>query len=235
MTVVIKNYEKFINIRGDIKKPWWFKFSNSFLEDPDFYQFTSDEIIAWVYILCQSSKRQCKKFDIDYDHATRSSNVKKEALNSCIAKLSKKGIILKSVRDPYAIREESVRDPGEIRATEENRIEKNRKENTYTHFEKCAIELYDLYPKKVGKKSGWVKMKTVLKSEKDFESLKTSIMNYTEHCRKNATEIKFIKQFDTFLSSWEDWLDPTTGTGKSFKKQSAYLSEKDIPDDLTRV
>lgn len=83
--------------------------------------------------------------------------------------------------------------------------------------EKKLEEIYAVYPKKLGKKRGMAKLKTILKNEKDVENMKISINNYISHLKKNGTENKFIKQFDTFLGSWEDWLDPEAGTGESFK------------------
>lgn len=222
MVITIKSYEKFINGRHDIKRPWWFKLSNTFLEDPDFYKFSPAEIVAWIYIMCQASRRRSSSINVDFEHAHRASNVQKSVLNSCIDKLLERGIISVSERDPYVIRTQPER---QIRLEEKREEEKN----TIAHFEKCATEIYSIYPKKVGKKRGWSKLKTILNKDSAFENLKTAISNYTEHCAKNKTEPKFIKQFDTFLGCWEDWLDSTTGTAKDFSNVATDMSDMDWP------
>lgn len=78
------------------------------------------------------------------------------------------------------------------------------------------LEIYNFYPKKVGKKSGLAKLRTILKNDQDFDRLKTAIERYKTKLSKDGTESKYIKQFDTFLSSWEDWLDPEAGTSEKF-------------------
>lgn len=78
--------------------------------------------------------------------------------------------------------------------------------------ENDSQQLYSDYPKKVGKKAGFAKLKTILKKEGNFDKLKIAIANYKTKLAKDSTDPKYIKHFDTFLSSWEDWLDPTTGT-----------------------
>ena len=62
-----------------------------------------------------------------------------------------------------------------------------------------------LYPRKEGKKQGIIKCKAQIKTEEDFQRLKTSVENYAKKCESEKIEKKFIKQFSSFMSCWEDY------------------------------
>lgn len=122
MVIIIKNWEKY-NGRKDIKKPWWFKLSNTLLEDSQFYSMTGEEIKAWIYLLSQASKHQSGAVYLDEDHATRVCWVKIDGLKSLLKKLEQYQIISKN---PYAIRTRSVQ---QIRL-EEIRLEEKESVNS---------------------------------------------------------------------------------------------------------
>ena len=46
--VTINGYDKFKG-RKDVGSPTWFKLSNDFLSDPEFYSFTFSEKCAWIW------------------------------------------------------------------------------------------------------------------------------------------------------------------------------------------
>lgn len=71
--------------------------------------------------------------------------------------------------------------------------------------------IYKNFPRKEGKQAGIQKCKAQIKSQEDFELLSKAVDRYAAHCRKEATELKFIKHFSTFMGCWRDWLDPETG------------------------
>lgn len=88
--------------------------------------------------------------------------------------------------------------------------------NTNAHFRENARKfdfdaLYQKYPKKLGKKRGLDICSRQIKNRDDYELLKIAIENYKKHCEANETEFRFIKQFDTFMGSWRDWLDSDVG------------------------
>lgn len=221
--VTIRGWEKY-NKRKDIKNPWWFALSNRMLEDPEFYSFSGEEVRAWLYVLSIASQRNSATITINFNQARRSCNVKTDALISIIEKLNNNGVLSKSVRDPYAIRTESVRHTTRQDITEHNKT----LQNTLVHSDEWTTDLYALYPKKMGKKKGVAKLKTILKTEPDFQKVKTAIENYMAHLKANKTESKYIKHFDTFVNQWDDWLDPKTGTGLNFKTANQTLTEEDL-------
>ncbi len=67
------------------------------------------------------------------------------------------------------------------------------------------------YPRKLGKKKGLEKLKRQIKTQDDFNQLSLAIDRYNEYLRKNKTETQYIKHFDTFVTSWTDWLDHNAG------------------------
>lgn len=56
LEIEIKNWEKF-NPRSDVKSSSWFRMSNDFFIDPDFYGISSETRIVWIYVLCMASKK----------------------------------------------------------------------------------------------------------------------------------------------------------------------------------
>lgn len=216
--VRIVGWEKY-NVRKDIKNPWWFKLSNSILEDADIYDLNGEELKAWIYILSQASKQQSATARITFSHATRVCGVNLKSLKSCITKLSIKQILTEICTQSVQIRTQSAQ---QIRR-EEIRKEEN---NTYAQTEVRASvcfdfsNLYASYPRKEGKSLGLRKLKSAIKTLEDFEDLKKAIDNYSKHCQKAGTEKQYIKHFSTFVSEWRDWLDPETGTAVVMKKKS---------------
>ena len=72
---------------------------------------------------------------------------------------------------------------------------------------------YSLYPLKKGKGDGLKKAKSTVKNKIQLEQLISAICAYRDQCIRDKTEARYIKHFDTFInSSWQDYLDPTTGT-----------------------
>lgn len=208
--IEIRNFEKYM-ARKDIKNPWWFKLSNAILEDPDIFDLTPEEFKAYIYVLCQASKKMNKKVTIIYEHCTRVANVRQDSLNSMISKLSKRHIFsrirTRSVRDPYMTRT----DHGP-RQEERRREEKREEENkTLADFDKSAVKfdfekIYQQYPRKEGKSRGMKICANQIKTEIDYEKFTKAVSNYTEHCKRTKTDIKYIKHFSTFMSEWRDWV-----------------------------
>lgn len=83
--------------------------------------------------------------------------------------------------------------------------------------------LYQKYPRKLGKSKGLEKCKAQVKTQEDFDQLSLAIEKYARLCRE--TESRFIKHFDTFMTSWKDVLDPDYGTveAKYEKKQTMMV------------
>ena len=77
-----------------------------------------------------------------------------------------------------------------------NKSINNNTNNIYTkHFE----EVYNLYPRKEGKKKAYECYKARLKEGYSEEELLTATKNYAEECRKEKREKRYIKMASTFF------------------------------------
>lgn len=77
--------------------------------------------------------------------------------------------------------------------------------------------LYKKYPRKQGKKAGMRIASRAVRTELDFERLSTAIDRFIEHHRQAKTAPEYVPYFSTFMSQWEDWLDPDAGKNESFE------------------
>jgi len=77
----------------DVTNNSWFRLSNRFLEDADFFDFTSDEKLCWIYILSLASQKNTGTLMINFKHAEKICSLKPNVLESAIKKLSEINII----------------------------------------------------------------------------------------------------------------------------------------------
>lgn len=203
---------KKINARKDVKSPTWFKLKHGLFEDPEFYDFSHAELLAWIYMLCLASKKSSDEIEINFSHAERIGRLKRKEIESAILKLVPNQLVPVDVTYTLHGRDADVTDAGA--RLEENRLEEIREENTIAHS-RCDFDfesLYKKYPRKLGKARGLQLCKSQIKSEADYQALSIAIDRYRGYIQAQSTEEKFIKHFSTFMSSWRDWLDPATGT-----------------------
>lgn len=204
MIIKFKNWNKFIRRQGGIKHAQWFAFDNSFFFDPSFYEFTPDEILTAIYLMCEASRANKNgEVFVSKTHHARHCRVQSRepsrVLSRCVSKLQQFQII------------EQPRDRGAFARIEENRIEENRidilpdSQNPASVFD--FEILYKKYPRKEGKSRGMVICKSQIKSQEDYDLLSKAIDTYVIHCKVNKTEPRFLKHFSSFMASWKDWLD----------------------------
>ena len=68
------------------------------------------------------------------------------------------------------------------------------------------------YPKKVGKTAGLRRANLQVKTLEDLALFEEAIQRYNDRIKNENIEPRFVKQFDTFVTSWRDCLDPDYGT-----------------------
>lgn len=88
--------------------------------------------------------------------------------------------------------------------TNTNTIDRNEFGRFRFNFEAA----YRRYPRKEGKKAGLKKLCASVKDQATYDLFVRAVENYARLCAKNKTELKYIKQFSTFVNNWEDWVDP---------------------------
>ena len=67
--------------------------------------------------------------------------------------------------------------------------------------------IYEKYPRKLGKQKGLQKLKRIVRTENDYKRLEDALKLYLQYIKDNDVETKFIRHFDTWVNSWEDWLE----------------------------
>lgn len=75
--------------------------------------------------------------------------------------------------------------------------------NQPTYIGECFEEFSKLYPKKVGMSMALITFRNTIKTEKDFEDIKTALKNYM-----TSDEVKkgFIKNCNNWIEDWRGWL-----------------------------
>lgn len=91
-TVKIKGWEKY-NPRKDVKRPSWFRLDHGLFDDPEFYDFTHGELCAWIYILCQASRKNAGTITLNQAHFERIGRLPLDVLNSALRKLEQLGVV----------------------------------------------------------------------------------------------------------------------------------------------
>ncbi len=200
VTVTVANWDKYNIRKKDYVKAWWFSLSNAILEDVDIYDLSDSELRAWIYILSQASKKNCATVSLSIDHASRVCRVNPKALKTLIEKFSNKSILSASGLDLASTRQADGR----------------HKQTNNTNKQICRAKpsdfdsVYRLFARKEGKKKG-LEYLAEKYSIDDLPNLETASANYTTHVRRERKEKKFIKLFSTWVSEWDDWLDPEAG------------------------
>lgn len=98
LTITILKYKEYKG-RSDVKNNSWFRLSNRFLEDADFYDFTAEEKLVWIYFLSISSQKNAAKVSISFRHAERVCGLKRNVCVTAIEKLLKIKVISTDVSD----------------------------------------------------------------------------------------------------------------------------------------
>lgn len=122
----IKNWEKH-NPRTDVKTAKWFKMSNEFFNDPEFYGMSLEGRTVWIFLLCTASKKMDGTIKINTQMVADNLRTGVDSIDFAILELERcKSISVMPVtlitNDINTV--ESVR----IRALEERREEEKREE-----------------------------------------------------------------------------------------------------------
>lgn len=97
VSIKFNNWEKY-NPRKDLKRPWWFAFSNDFATNQNFDGFTNTERLVFVYLLCECSL-QTRSGHATFTLRTKSRqwSIRSHIIKSTIKKLFLYGICTESV------------------------------------------------------------------------------------------------------------------------------------------
>lgn len=93
-------------------------------------------------------------------------------------------------------------------------------------YENKFKELWELYPKKEGKKEAFRSFKRDIQTEEKFNLMRKALENYIRICA--TREYQFIKNGSSWFNQWEDFIDyqePITQTNLLYKTPAAKVSE----------
>lgn len=204
ITVTIPNWSKF-NPRSDRANFTWFRFENDFFHDERIFALNPQQVIVYLFLLCQASKKNKETVQISLEYASAILKLKKQEIENNIQWLHNAGLMTAESRH------DDGESPGVIPATRRDERDE-RDERTILPTSSEFESLYRIFPRKEGKQKGLASCKAQIKTREDFELLQGAINRYIKYCAKNSVEPRFVKHFSTFMNSWRDWLDPDTGT-----------------------
>ncbi len=200
MQITITDWQKF-NPRSDRANYSWFRFENKFYIKT--FSWGAEVQRIFTYLCCCASQENKPTFEFDIELASVLLKRKPTQIAFDIKHLEKIGMITADKS-----RHEAVKEPALLPATYERTNVTN--EHTHNAVKEPAVFDFDIvygkYPRKIGRKKGIETCRSQIKTQSDFDSLLLAIQRYSDHCRLERVEPKFIKHFSTFMNSWTDWV-----------------------------
>jgi uncharacterized protein YdaU (DUF1376 family) len=99
--------------------------------------------------------------------------------------------------------------------------------------------VYLAYPRKDGKKKGLQRCRSQITSRSKYDALLRAVKNYAALVEAEARSPEYIKQFDSFMSVWQDYVEPTKprakkqmALGYSPAPDTHYEVSEDVTDKL---
>ena len=123
MILRFKNWDKYNKRAKEYKNPVWFSFQNDFATDKNFFDFTDQERLIFIYLLCEASQQNKDgELILEIEHFSYHTKQKQKDILSAILKLEQKQIIDSRDRDGIVPRSHGDRD---LAVTEQNRTEQD--------------------------------------------------------------------------------------------------------------
>jgi hypothetical protein len=73
--------------------------------------------------------------------------------------------------------------------------------------------IYAAYPRKLGRKKGLQRCRSAIRTQAKFDALQAAVKHYTAFVA--GKDVEFVKHFDSFMSVWEDWVEPQSPPGNA--------------------
>ncbi|NCX93450.1 MAG: hypothetical protein EBX40_02095 [Gammaproteobacteria bacterium] len=100
MHLKFKNWEKYNKRAKEYKNPVWFSFENDFATNRNFFDFTDQERLIFIYLLCEASQQNKQGgLDIEIEHFAYYTRQKPKDIVTAISKLEQKQILEGRDRD----------------------------------------------------------------------------------------------------------------------------------------
>lgn len=76
-------------------------------------------------------------------------------------------------------------------------------EKPYLPFE----DIYEIYPRKIGKASGIKWLEKHIRTKTKFEAVLKAAQQYRDWVKKNGIDEQYVKHFSTWVKTYADWVD----------------------------
>lgn len=232
LDIEILKWDEF-NPKRDQKTYTWLRLSNDILTDPKLFGLDAEQKLCWIEVLCQASKKNCGQIRINLDQIAHVAHVKVAKIEQLIDFLVAAEVI--HVHDRALPRDVvEVVAPLQITTPTNERTNDTYVTNNLVQPEGRTRQIFDFkeiylrYPRHQGKSEGFRRCKAQIKTPEDFEKLRQAVERYRTHVEREGLEPKFIKLFSSFMSGWQDWLDPDVGTAVVNQPEDRYAFLKAV-------
>lgn len=208
ISIEVLNWEKH-NHRKDVKRAHWFRMAHDWVESQQFYHFTHSEMIAWIYILSEASRRSTAEVLIDLDRAERICRISSKIMASAIEKLERIQCVRVRVTDTIvgvtgtiSTQQDKTGHNKTVRTRAIARVTDTLRPIYSTDFE----ALWEAYGR-VGKKADALRaFEEWGLNKEEVDQLRMAIQNYLADTQKNERTQMY---FGTFLrDDWREWIQP---------------------------
>jgi len=100
----------------------------------------------------------------------------------------------------YQVQQHSHQQTINKQLTTDKNVKNVKKKNIYDYE-----ALYQMYPRKTGKKKGMAILERVTKNQEIYNQVRTAITNYSNI--RQGEDPQYTKQFSSFMNVWEDYLE----------------------------
>lgn len=107
LEIEIRNWMKY-NPRSDVKSCSWFRMSNDFFSDPDFYGCSIEARVLWVYLLSIASKKMSSIVKINTDMVLDTLKIVPELLEKALEELEETSSITVLSSNVKSTRSDSI-------------------------------------------------------------------------------------------------------------------------------
>lgn len=235
VTIKFCNWEQYNKRAKEYKNPVWFSFQNDFATNRNFYDFTDQQRLIFIYLLCEASQQnKAGSLTIEVEHFCYHTRQKPKDVHATIEKLKQKQILEARDRDGIVAGSCGDRD---LAVTEQNRtihtlsapldgVKAKISEADEGGFDLEAI--YEAYPRRKGdqrKRLGLKRLQSLIKTEADFELAMRAVKGYKAHLMgQNKIGTEFVKMFSSFWDPLGDW--------KAWAQKPERNASAEINDDL---
>jgi uncharacterized phage protein (TIGR02220 family) len=107
LEINITNWDKY-NARNDVKSCTWFRMSNDFFVDPEFYGASSGTRMVWLYLLCCASKKNNSTVKINVQMMVDAIKLDVLSIEKALFELENIGCVTKNANSMISTRSDSI-------------------------------------------------------------------------------------------------------------------------------